>query len=83
MATVGQIMQTSQKELFFSPVVVLVEGEEDVAFIATHLNLTDEWKTFRQNGCHLVVAGGKNNLPRLVAIAKEEFRRSRVEQGTR
>lgn len=71
MATVGQIMQTSQKELFFSPVVVLVEGEEDVAFIATHLNLTGEWKTFRRNGCHFVVAGGKNNMPRLLAIAQE------------
>ncbi len=59
MATVGQIMQTSQKEMFFSPVVVLVEGQEDVAFIATHLNLTDEWKSFRRYGCHFVVAGGK------------------------
>jgi len=71
MATMGQIMQTSQKELFFSPVVVLVEGEEDVAFIATHLHLTGEWKTFRRNGCHFVVAGGKNNMPRLIAIAQE------------
>jgi len=71
MAKVGQIMQTSQKELFFSPVVVLVEGEEDVAFIATHLNLTGEWKSFRRYGCHFVVAGGKNNMPRLVAIAQE------------
>jgi predicted ATP-dependent endonuclease of OLD family len=71
MATVGQIMQTSQKELFFSPVVVLVEGEEDVAFIATHLHLTGEWKSFRRNGCHFVVAGGKNNIPRLLAIAQE------------
>jgi len=71
MATVGQIMQTSQKELFFSPVVVLVEGEEDIAFIATHLNLTGEWKSFRRNECHFVVAGGKNNIPRLVAITQE------------
>jgi len=71
MATVGQTMQTSQKELFFSPVVVLVEGEEDVAFIATHLNLTGEWETFRRNECHFVVAGGKNNIPRLVAITQE------------
>ena len=71
MAIMGQIMQTSQKELFFSPVVVLVEGEGDVAFIATHLNLTEEWKTFRKNRCHFVVAGGKNNMPRLVAIAQE------------
>lgn len=71
MAAVGQIMQTSQKEMFFSPVIVLVEGEEDVAFIATHLNLTGEWKTFRRNECHFVIAGGKNKMPRLLAIAKE------------
>lgn len=71
MATVGQIMQTSQKEMFFSPVIVLVEGEEDVAFIATHLNLTGEWKTFRRNECHFVIAGGKNKIPRLLAIAQE------------
>jgi energy-coupling factor transporter ATP-binding protein EcfA2 len=71
MATVGQIMHTSQKEMFFSPVIVLVEGEEDVAFIATHLNLTGEWKTFRHNECHFVIAGGKNNMPRLLAIAQE------------
>ncbi len=68
MATVGQIMQASQKEMFFSPVIVLVEGEEDVAYISTHLNLTGEWKTFRRNGCHFVVAGGKNNVPRLLGI---------------
>ena len=48
-----------------------MEGVEDLAFIATHLNLTREWKTFRRNGCHFVVAGGKNNMPRLVAIAQE------------
>ncbi len=71
MATVGQIMQTSQKEMFFSPVIVLVEGEEDVAFIATHLNLTGEWETFRRNECHFVIAGGKNKMPRLLAIAQE------------
>jgi len=71
MAAMGQIMQTSQKELFFSPVVVLVEGVEDVAYIATYLNLTKEWKTFRRNGCHFVVAGCKNNMPRLIAIAQE------------
>ncbi|MCP4614467.1 MAG: AAA family ATPase [Planctomycetes bacterium] len=71
MAKVGQIMQTSQKELFFSPVVVLVEGVEDLAFIATHMQLTDEWKTFRRNRCHFVVADGKNNIPRLVAITQE------------
>ncbi len=71
MAVMVQIMQASQKELFFTPVVVLVEGQEDVAFIATHLNLTGEWKTFRLNGCHFVVAGCKNNMPRLVAITQE------------
>ncbi len=71
MTKVVQIMQTSQKELFFSSVVVVVEGQEDVAFIATHLNLTKKLKTFRRYGCHFVVAGGKDKIPMLVAIAQE------------
>ena len=71
MARIEQIMQPSQRELFFTPVVVLVEGIEEVAFISTHLNLTDRWTRFRELGCHFVVAGGKGPLSRPLAIAKE------------
>jgi predicted ATP-dependent endonuclease of OLD family len=71
MAKVEQIMQPSQRELFFTPLVVLVEGTEDIAFISTHLQLTGRWTRFRELGCHFVVAGGKSPMSRPLAIAAE------------
>lgn len=71
MARVGQIMQPSQRELFFTRVAILVEGIEDVAFISTHLQLTEKWDAFRENGCHFVVCDGKVSLSRPLAIACE------------
>jgi predicted ATPase len=71
MATIGQIMQPSQTELYFSSVGVLVEGQEDVAFVSSQLVLNRQLSEFRRMGCHFVVAGGKTNLSRLVAIAQE------------
>ncbi|MES9811343.1 MAG: AAA family ATPase [Candidatus Thiodiazotropha sp.] len=69
MAAIEQIMQPSQNELFFASIVVLVEGHEDVAFISTHLQLSGKWNEFRRRGCHFVVAIGKPNLSRPLAIA--------------
>ena len=46
-----------------------VEGREDVAFISKHLQLTGKWKEFRRHGCHFVVAEGKQNLSRPLAIS--------------
>lgn len=69
MAAIEQIMQPSQNELFFASVVILVEGHEDVAFISTHLQLTGKWNEFRRHGCHFVVAVGKQNLSRPLAIS--------------
>jgi predicted ATP-dependent endonuclease of OLD family len=71
MARLGQILEPSQNELFFSSVAVLVEGQEDVAFISTQLGLSKQLNEFRRLGCHFVVAGGKGNMSRLVAIAIE------------
>ena len=71
MAAVEQIMQPSQRELFFTPTAVLVEGPEDVAFLSTAMHLAGMWEEFRDLGCHFVVAAGKTNLSRLVAIANE------------
>lgn len=71
MAKIEQIMQPSQREIFFTRVAVLVEGIEDVAFIGTHLHLRNKWDEFRRHGCHFVVADGKTNLSRLLAIANE------------
>jgi hypothetical protein len=70
MAAVEQIMQPSQNELFFPRVPVLVEGTEDIAFVSTHLRLSDRWQSFRRYGCHFVVCGGKSAMSRPLAIAK-------------
>lgn len=69
MAAIEQILQPSLAELFFCAKPILVEGLEDVAFIATHLALTERWDEFRRQGCHLVVCGGKTNMSRPLAIA--------------
>jgi putative ATP-dependent endonuclease of OLD family len=71
MARVSQIMQPSQKELFFSRIPVLVEGPEDVGFIATQLAMSENLREFRRLGCHFVVTDGKKNTSRLAAIALE------------
>ena len=71
MATMEMIMQPSQRELFFSRVAVLVEGLEDVGYIAAHLVINNQWNEFRRLGCHFVIAGGKRSMSRPLAIAKE------------
>ncbi|MCG8404151.1 MAG: AAA family ATPase [Phycisphaerales bacterium] len=71
MAKLEQILQPSQRELFFTKVAILVEGIEDIAFIATHLQLTQKWERFRELGCHFIVANGKRSLSRPLAIAFE------------
>jgi hypothetical protein len=68
---VSQIMQPSQNELFFAGLDVLVEGEEDIGYIATHLVMSNQLSEFRRLGCHFVVADGKTNLSRLAAMALE------------
>lgn len=54
---------------FFCRLAVLVEGIEDVAFVTTYLQLLGLWADFRRLGCHFVLAGGKTNLSRPLAIA--------------
>jgi putative ATP-dependent endonuclease of the OLD family len=71
MARIEQIMQPSQKELYFSRVPLLVEGLEDVGYIATYLMLKGHWQDFRRLGCHFILTGGKTNMSRLLAIANE------------
>ena len=70
MAAVEQIMQPSQNELYFTRIAVLVEGTEDVAFFSTYMNLLSRWPDFRRLGCHFIVASGKTNLSRPLAIAQ-------------
>jgi len=71
MATMEMIMQPSQRELYFTRVAVLVEGLEDVGFIASHLVVNKQWSEFRRLGCHFVITGGKCSMSRPLAIAKD------------
>ena len=71
MARIAQIMQPSQKELFFTQVAILVEGIEDIAYISTQFQLNSKLTEFREYGCHFIVAEGKTSLSRPLAIAKE------------
>ena len=71
MARLGQILEPSQNELFFTSAAVFVEGREDVAFISTQLGLSNQLGEFAELGCHFVPADGKTNMSRLVAIASK------------
>lgn len=69
-ARLHQSLQATANELFFSPVLVLVEGLEDSAYITAHLALTNRLDDFRRLGCHIVRASGKSYMPELLAVAK-------------
>lgn len=71
LAAIEQILQPSQRELLFCGLPVLVEGEEDVALIAAQLRLSGRWDEFRRLGGHFVLALGKTNLSRPLAICNE------------
>jgi len=69
MASVQQIMQPSQTELFFCKVPVLVEGPEDIAFLSTFMHNAGLWTEFRRLGCHFIPCIGKTNMSRPLVIA--------------
>lgn len=56
--------------MFFTTRLVLVEGLEDVAYIAAYLNLLGKWDEYRRIGGHVVPANGKGELLRPLVIAK-------------
>ena len=66
-----QELQPHINEMFFTPVLVLVEGLEDLAYLKSHLHLTGELKSFLRYGCHIVPANGKSGLIKPYAIAKQ------------
>lgn len=57
-------------EMFFCKVLILVESEEDLAYIASYMMLMGKSEEFRKYGCHIVPVSGKNNLAKPIAIAK-------------
>ena len=70
-ARIRQTLQPVMSEMFFTPVLVLVEGIEDAAYLHATLQLSDKWGDFRQSGCHIVPVNGKEYLLRPLAIATE------------
>ena len=70
-AKIHQALQPSLNEIFFAPVVVLVEGLEDVAYITAYVHLLGLDRDFRRFGVHIVPANGKSHLIHPIAIAKE------------
>lgn len=69
MAKIHQALTPIVNELFFSNILVIVEGYEDIAFLQTYLVLMGLDGKFREFGCHIVPANGKSEIPRAFAIA--------------
>jgi predicted ATP-dependent endonuclease of OLD family len=69
-AKVEQVLRAELSELFFSPVIILVEGVEDAAYLRAYLTLSDQWHEYRRRGCHIVPTNGKSNMAYPLAIAK-------------
>ncbi len=57
-------------EMFFCKVLILVEGNEDLAYITSYLMLTGKILDFRRHGCHIVPVDGKSELIKPLAMAK-------------
>lgn len=70
-AKIHQALQPSLNEIFFAPVIVLVEGLEDVAYITAYVHLLGLDLYFRRFGVHVVPANGKSHLIHPIAIANE------------
>ncbi|MHB8834935.1 MAG: ATP-dependent nuclease [Candidatus Methylomirabilia bacterium] len=70
-AKIHQALLPGISEMFFARIPILVEGLEDVAYIATQLHLSGRWSDFRRLGCHLIPVNGKEKLLQPLAIAAE------------
>ena len=70
MLKIEQALQPAINEMFFTPVLVLVEGIEDLSYLTTYINLMEGWQEYRGLGCHIVPVGGKSKIIRPLAIAK-------------
>jgi putative ATP-dependent endonuclease of the OLD family len=69
-AKIHQALQPALKEMFFCPVLVLVEGLEDIAYITAGLHLTGLWEVWRQLGGHIVAVNGKSEFIQPLVIAQ-------------
>jgi predicted ATPase len=67
---IDQVLQPALNEMFFTPVLILVEGAEDLGYISASMTLTGRYEEFRRLGCHIVPTLGKGNMVYTLAIAK-------------
>lgn len=67
---IEQTLQERLKEMFFSPVLVLVEGLEDIGYIESYISLLEMRELLRAHSCHIVPTTGKGCMIRPLAIAK-------------
>jgi len=70
LAKIHQALRPTLSEMFFAERLVLVEGLEDAAYIATYLHLMGLWDDYRRYGCHIVPANCKSAMIRPLAVAK-------------
>jgi putative ATP-dependent endonuclease of the OLD family len=70
-AKLQQTLLVSLNEMFFTRRLILVEGLEDIAYIASYLQLANRSDDYRRLGCHMIAVGGKDHLIQPLAIAKE------------
>lgn len=64
-------LSSGLNEMFFCKVLVLVEGIEDVAYITAYLSMSGLMSQFRRHGCHIVPVGGKSEILKPLAMAKQ------------
>jgi hypothetical protein len=67
---IEQALQPSLNEMFFSQVLILVEGQEDFGFVSAYFTLTDRTEDYRRLGCHIVPTSGKGRMVEPLAIAR-------------
>jgi len=70
-AKIEQEMESPLHDIFFASFRVLVEGQEDVAYISSYLSLLGYWDEFRSLGGHIIRVDGKSHLIQGLAIANE------------
>lgn len=70
MSQIHQCLRPTTNEMFFAGHLVLVEGYEDVAYLASYMELLGLSATFRGMGGHVVPVGSKSLLPQTIVVAK-------------
>lgn len=70
-AKIAQLLQPRLNEMFFTPVLILVEGQEDIGYIETYLALSGRYDEFRRLGCHIVPTSNKSNMVYTLAVANK------------